>query len=291
MAKLPLDHDVDRNATPSVARSTPHESATDADRVDSAEIDAVLDATGALMGIAARSMSDALESVTLPQYRALALIAGAGTLRPSDLARALAMQPSGVTRLASRLQRDGLLSRRRATGDGRESALTLTPAGEGVVREVTRRRRREITAALSRMSPSERAAAAGGLRLFARAAGEGHHEALLLGWCAPNGGTASPERKPTMSATLRIHRGHGAPERIVFLGRDRIGQLSDPVNDFEVPLGRHVVQLRLGAYHSIAAHFDAHEGDVIEFDVVDDPEAVMPMLLGGAVRLARRLTR
>ena len=259
-----------------------------ADVVDDAQVDAVLAATGALMGIAARSLSEALQDVTLPQYRALALIGQAGTLRPSDLAKALAMQPSGVTRLTARLQRDGLLSRRRATGDGRESMVTLTPAGEGVVRDVTRRRRREIVAALAGMSPPERAAAARGLRLVARAAGDTPDDALLLGWCAPGGDTASDERKPTMSATLRIHRGHGAPERFVHVGEARLGQLTEPVNDFEISPGHQVVKLTLGAYHSAAAQFDVHEGERVEFDVVDVPDAVLPVLLGGAVRLERR---
>lgn len=164
----------------------PADSAVDTN-VDDAQVDAILDATGTLMGIAARSLSDALQSVTLPQYRALALISQAGGLRPSDLAQALAMQPSGVTRLTARLERAGLLSRRRNTGDGRESMVMLTPAGEGVVRDVTRRRRREVSAALARMSPPDRAAAARGLRLFARAAGDLPDDALLLGWCPSRG--------------------------------------------------------------------------------------------------------
>lgn len=93
-----------------------------------------------------------------------------------------------------------------------------------------------------------------------------------------------------MSATLRIHRGHGAPQRFVHVGADRLGQLTDPVNDFEIPPGHHVVELKLGAYHSVAAQFDVHEGERVEFDVVDVPDAVLPVLLGGAVRLQRRDT-
>ncbi len=141
-----------------------------------------MDASRALVGITARSLAIAFEHVTLPQFRALALIEQAGSLRPGDLAEALAIQPSGVSRLTTRLRRAGLLQRRPAADNGREATLTLTPAGQAVLSEAMQCRRRDVVAALAGMSTSDRQAVTHGLRLLARAAGEHHRDALLLGW-------------------------------------------------------------------------------------------------------------
>ncbi len=94
-----------------------------------------------------------------------------------------------------------------------------------------------------------------------------------------------------MSATLRIHRGSGEPGREVYLGRQRLGALTSEVTDFPITPGRHVLELKLGSFHSNPAHFDAREGELIEYDLVDDPDAVLPMLLGRAVKLVRTNAR
>jgi MarR family transcriptional regulator, organic hydroperoxide resistance regulator len=52
-----------------------------------------------------------------------------GALSRRALAERLRCHPSNVTFLADRLERDGLISRVRATHDRRANALTLTPPG------------------------------------------------------------------------------------------------------------------------------------------------------------------
>ncbi|MEP7159876.1 MAG: hypothetical protein ABI746_02100 [Dermatophilaceae bacterium] len=94
-----------------------------------------------------------------------------------------------------------------------------------------------------------------------------------------------------MSATLRIHRGSGEPGREVYLGRQKLGALTGDATEFPIPTGRHVLELKLGSFHSNPAHFDAHDGELIEYDVVDDPDAVLPMLLGRGVKLVRTHAR
>ena len=64
--------------------------------------------------------------------------AEAGTLRPSELADALPITRSGVTRLIDRLERDGIVERRSCASDGRGNFVALTPPGEKVFRQAGR---------------------------------------------------------------------------------------------------------------------------------------------------------
>jgi DNA-binding MarR family transcriptional regulator len=50
-------------------------------------------------------------------------------LRMTELADAILLSRSGVTRLVERLERAGLVSRERADGDGRGVVAVLTPVG------------------------------------------------------------------------------------------------------------------------------------------------------------------
>lgn len=88
-----------------------------------------------------------------------------------------------------------------------------------------------------------------------------------------------------MSTTLRIHRGHASPERVVMLGQHALGRLEHEVNDFEIEPGKHVVELRLGMFHSLPTVFVAVDGAVLELKVVENPDAILPILQGGAIKL------
>jgi DNA-binding MarR family transcriptional regulator len=57
------------------------------------------------------------------------------TLRMSELADALALSLSGMTRIVSRLEADGLVERRRCGTDGRGMNAVLTDAGFARLRE------------------------------------------------------------------------------------------------------------------------------------------------------------
>jgi DNA-binding MarR family transcriptional regulator len=74
------------------------------------------------------------------RYSILLMLARAdnGELRPSELADALPITPSGVTRLIDRLERDGVVERRACTTDGRGTVVALTADGTEVFRRAGR---------------------------------------------------------------------------------------------------------------------------------------------------------
>jgi DNA-binding MarR family transcriptional regulator len=145
-------------------------------------VDAVLGASRALVAVAARSLADLAEDVTLAQYRALVELAARGAQRPADLASALGVDRSTATRMCDRLVRKRLVQRRRISADRRGVRISLSPAGRALVEEVTRRRRVEIAQVLGRMPRADRASALRALRVFADAAGEVPEQDWSLGW-------------------------------------------------------------------------------------------------------------
>jgi DNA-binding MarR family transcriptional regulator len=145
-------------------------------------VDAVLGASRALVAVAARSLGDLAEDVTLPQYRALVELAARGPQRLADLAAALGVDRSTATRMCDRLVRKQLVTRRRISADRRGVRISLTPGGRSLVEEVTRRRRVEIAQILRRMPRADRGAALRALRVFADAAGEVPEQDWSLGW-------------------------------------------------------------------------------------------------------------
>jgi len=78
---------------------------------DAEVVDAVLRASRVLVSVAARSLAAVDQDVTLPQYRALVVLASRGPQRPSELAEALAVHPSTITRLCDRLTAKRLVHR------------------------------------------------------------------------------------------------------------------------------------------------------------------------------------
>src|SRR5690348_15445761 len=96
-------------------------------------IDAVLGAGRALVAIAVRSLAAAGVDVTLPQYRALVILAYSGEKRTTDLASELGVNSSTATRLIDRLVRRKLVDRQVNRADRRATSVTITPAGREVV--------------------------------------------------------------------------------------------------------------------------------------------------------------
>jgi DNA-binding MarR family transcriptional regulator len=145
-------------------------------------VDAVLGASRALVAVAARSLANLAEDVTLAQYRVLVELAARGPLRPADLATALAVDRSTATRMCERLVRKQLVSRRRTSTDRRTVRVSLTPLGRELVDEATRRRRAEIAQILRRMPSADQRPVLTALRSFAHAAGEVPEQDWSLGW-------------------------------------------------------------------------------------------------------------
>lgn len=145
-------------------------------------VDAVVGASRALVAIAARSLGAAGEEVTLPQYRALVVLASRGPQRLIDLAGFLDVTASTATRMCDRLVRKRLVSRERVESDRRTVLVSASAAGRDLVSEVTRRRRREVQTIVRRLPTSERALLVSALHAFADAAGEVPERDWSLGW-------------------------------------------------------------------------------------------------------------
>jgi DNA-binding MarR family transcriptional regulator len=145
-------------------------------------VDAVLGASRALVGVAARSLGDVAEEVTLAQYRVLVELAARGSQYVADLASVLRVGPSTATRMCDRLVRKGLISRRRSTTDRRLVKVSLAQLGRDLVVEVTARRRQELSAILARLPAEDRRPVLAALRAFSAAAGEVPEQEWSLGW-------------------------------------------------------------------------------------------------------------
>jgi DNA-binding MarR family transcriptional regulator len=142
-------------------------------RSQTAELaDAVLTASRVLVAVAARSLVAHEPDVSLPQYRALVVLAGRGPQRPVDLAHALGVDSSTATRMCDRLVAKRLITRRRDVVDRRVVRLDLSAAGKRLVERVTRNRRKEIERILVAVDPREHPALVRAFTVFGEAAGE-----------------------------------------------------------------------------------------------------------------------
>ena len=79
-------------------------------------------------------------NVSMAEYGVLALLGEAGRkgMRMSDLAQRSLMTSGGFTRLADRLERRGLIERRRSADDGRGFEAVLTREGKALLRKAWR---------------------------------------------------------------------------------------------------------------------------------------------------------
>jgi DNA-binding MarR family transcriptional regulator len=113
------------------------------------------------------------ESVTLPQFRSLLVLATAGPQTVSALADRLAVHASTMTRMCNRLVTRGLVVRAPSAVDRREVVIALTTMGTSVVEDVMAARRRELDQVIRRIGDEDRLAVVVALNKFAQAAGEG----------------------------------------------------------------------------------------------------------------------
>jgi DNA-binding MarR family transcriptional regulator len=145
-------------------------------------VDALLSASRVMVGLAARSLADLDSDVTLPQYRALVVLASRGPQRVVDISAELGVNSSTGTRMCERLVRKGLVRRERSVTDRRVVRLTLTPSGEYLVQEVTRRRRSELVRVVDAVPEVWHEPLTAALRSLAVTAGEPADSEWWLGW-------------------------------------------------------------------------------------------------------------
>lgn len=136
------------------------------------QVESVMRASRALVGITAASIMTVDDVVTVPQVRVMMMIATRGAMNLAAVADALHVNPSNASRLVDRLLKIGLVDRREAPTDRRNIALTLTADGQALIDGVIRHRRNAIRRALRQMDPERRELLAAVLEDFATAAGE-----------------------------------------------------------------------------------------------------------------------
>jgi DNA-binding MarR family transcriptional regulator len=147
------------------------------------QVDAMLRASRALVGIAAASIAAVDDDVTVPQLRVLVMVDTKGPLNLAAVAAGLGVNPSNASRICDRLIRAGLLDRQDSPDDRRNITLSLTDAGRRLVNKMMKHRRTAIIRVLRDMDPDDRELLTTALDRFATAAGEPlADDAITLIW-------------------------------------------------------------------------------------------------------------
>ena len=145
-------------------------------------VDAVLSASRVLVAIAARSLADVGEEVTLTQYRSLVVLASRGPQGVAALAEAVAVTSPTASRMCDRLVKKGLVTRRSGRHDRRQVRITLSPSGRRLVDTVTARRRAEIEQLVESIPDDSRAEVVVALGHLSETAGEVPEQDWSTGW-------------------------------------------------------------------------------------------------------------
>ena len=96
-----------------------------------------------------------LSSPVLP--RLLSTIDRFGPLTPTELAARERVQRPTVTRVACRLEEQGLVSRAPDPSDGRSALITVTPAGRNLLEAIRTRKDALLSERLDALAPADRA--------------------------------------------------------------------------------------------------------------------------------------
>lgn len=144
--------------------------------------EAAVAASRALVAVAARSLAESDEDVTLPQYRLLVVLSTRGSQPATELASMLGVAPPTVTRMCDRLVRKGLVSRSSSEQDRRQVVVSLTEAGSHLTETVVAHRRELIVELLKKVPKERHPGLIEAFRLFAAAAGELAETDWAAGW-------------------------------------------------------------------------------------------------------------
>jgi len=132
------------------------------------------EATRVLAGVALRSLDVLDGAVTLPQFRMLAVLADLGQARSVQVAQALGLEASTVTRLADRMVAAGYVRRGGEPRHRGVVTLKLTESGKDLVGQVAAWRERELARIFRQLPPAGQTQAIRALRQLIAAAGEGY---------------------------------------------------------------------------------------------------------------------
>ncbi|WP_433291452.1 MarR family transcriptional regulator [Actinoplanes sp. CA-030573] len=145
-------------------------------------VNALMLASRAFVGLTVRALGAVGADVTLPQFRALVVLAVKGSLRGADIAEELQVNPSTGTRMTDRLVAKGLVRRVRSTDDRRVVTLRLTRSGHDIVERVIEARRADLERIVAETAGVWQPAVTEALTAFAAAAGEMPEQEWWLGW-------------------------------------------------------------------------------------------------------------
>ncbi|MCU7730275.1 MarR family transcriptional regulator [Actinoplanes sp. KI2] len=145
-------------------------------------VKALVLASRAFVGVAARSFAVVDPDVTLPQFRVLVVLVARGPQRSSDIADELQVNPSTATRMLDRLIRKGLVRRSRSASDRRAVQVRATAEGRQIVEQTMAHRRAELQRIVENTCGLWQPAVVTALTTFAEAAGENDDQQWWLGW-------------------------------------------------------------------------------------------------------------
>jgi DNA-binding MarR family transcriptional regulator len=103
----------------------------------------------------ARRLRQEAPELSPSQASALATIERHGPLTPSQLAERERIKRPTATRVAAKLEQDGLIERTAAPGDGRSCSLRLTPDGTALIRRLRKRKTAFLAARLRALDPDD----------------------------------------------------------------------------------------------------------------------------------------
>jgi DNA-binding MarR family transcriptional regulator len=126
----------------------------------------------AVLRLSRRLRQQSAGEVTASQLSALSVLAKRGELSLGELAALERIAPPSMTRIAARLEEQGLLERRVDAADRRVARVAVSPAGEALLSETRTRRDAFLAARLQELSGDERAILARAIPLLERLASD-----------------------------------------------------------------------------------------------------------------------
>lgn len=110
----------------------------------------------------------AVQRLSFTTLSVLHTLAGHGPKRLSELTASEQVTQPAITQMVTKLERDGLVERRRDPSDGRAVLVHVTPSGAAIVDGRRAERVARLTELASQLTPEERAAIAAALPALAR---------------------------------------------------------------------------------------------------------------------------
>jgi len=126
----------------------------------------------AVLRLSRRLRQQAVGEVTASQLSALSVVAKHGEMSLGELAAIERVAPPSMTRIATRLETQGLLERRVDAVDRRVAQVAVSPAGEALLAETRTRRDAYLAARLQGFTSEERALLARAIPLLERLASQ-----------------------------------------------------------------------------------------------------------------------